>query len=141
MPNQCGKCKGTRFRVAVRPDTLPLGSQSFTAPLRASTCATCGDETVSGTDLSSYERELLRAVATTGRPSDRTFFFMRRGLHLKAADLARLLDTTPETVSRWENGEREVPRLAWTTLACLVLEHLDDDTRLRDRLTALSGAA
>ncbi len=34
--------------------------------------------------------------------------FLRKDLQLKAKDLARTLGVTPETVSRWENGKKEI---------------------------------
>jgi len=34
--------------------------------------------------------------------------FLRKDLHLKAKDLALTLGVTPSTVSRWENGKKEI---------------------------------
>ncbi|HHB75609.1 MAG TPA: helix-turn-helix domain-containing protein [Desulfobulbus sp.] len=34
--------------------------------------------------------------------------FLRKDLHLKAKDLAMIMGVTPATVSRWENGKKEI---------------------------------
>jgi DNA-binding transcriptional regulator YiaG len=35
---------------------------------------------------------------------------MRKNLGFKAVELARLLHVTPETMSRWENGKKVMPK-------------------------------
>jgi transcriptional regulator with XRE-family HTH domain len=56
---------------------------------------------------------------------------------MRAADLAELLDVTPETVSRWETGKLDVAHAAWATLADVVIERTEGRTRMLDRLRAL----
>lgn len=34
--------------------------------------------------------------------------FLRKDLHLRAKELSQLLGVTPQTVSRWENGRKEI---------------------------------
>jgi hypothetical protein len=62
---------------------------------------------------------------------------MRKAIGLPAREVAHLLSTTPETVSRWEKGARAVDTCAWTTLASLVLDELEGRHDVRDRLLAL----
>ena len=60
---------------------------------------------------------------------------------MRAADLAELLDVTPETVSRWETGKLDVARAAWSALAGIVVEraHGEGRSRMLDRLRALQA--
>jgi transcriptional regulator with XRE-family HTH domain len=62
---------------------------------------------------------------------------MRKSIGMRAADLAELLDVTPETVSRWETGKLDVTRAAWSTLADVVVEHAERASRMLDRLRTL----
>jgi hypothetical protein len=64
---------------------------------------------------------------------------MRKAIGLPAKEAAALLSTTPETVSRWETGDRPVDRNAWTTLSALVLDELDGKHVMRDRLRTLEA--
>ena len=47
---------------------------------------------------------------------------MRKSVPLSAVELASLLRVAPETISRWETGERAVDRAAWLVVRALVLE-------------------
>ena len=60
---------------------------------------------------------------------------MRKALGLKAQELATLLGTTKETVSRWENGKHSVDRPTFAVLATLVIDASKDRrSTLRKRL-------
>src|SRR5262249_39052988 len=63
--------------------------------------------------------------------------FLRRQLDLRAADLAELLDVTPETVSHWETGKTIPDLRSRQTLGALVLDKIAGTTTTRDRLAAL----
>ncbi len=47
---------------------------------------------------------------------------MRKSIPLSAASLAELLRVAPETVSRWETGERAVDRASWLVVRGLLLD-------------------
>ena len=63
---------------------------------------------------------------------------MRAAVGLKGLELARLLQVTPESLSRWENGKREVDRSAWILLADLVIDHVAGTKGRRERLEAMA---
>jgi putative zinc finger/helix-turn-helix YgiT family protein len=63
---------------------------------------------------------------------------MRKALGLRAADLARLLDVRPETISHWETGKAPPNRAAFAALAAMVEDALDGRTTTRDRLARLA---
>jgi DNA-binding XRE family transcriptional regulator len=64
---------------------------------------------------------------------------MVKALGLRAADLARLLDVTPETISHWETDKARPSRAAFVAIGALVQETIDGRTTTRDRLATLSG--
>ena len=79
---------------------------------------------VDGLVLGAFERALAAEVARGPVASD-ALLFLRRWLGLKAQELAELLQTTPETISRWERGKRAVDTSAFALVARIVLERLD----------------
>ena len=58
-------------------------------------------------------------------------------LGLKATQLGELLDTAPETISRWETGKRPPERGAVVIVAALVDDELSGRTTTADRIRAL----
>lgn len=68
--------------------------------------------------------------------------FIRHTLGLKQVELAELLGYKAETLSRWETGEREVPRLVRVVLAGVVADRLagQEETLHRLRGTSPRGA-
>jgi transcriptional regulator with XRE-family HTH domain len=56
---------------------------------------------------------------------------MRKALGLRAADLAEMLDVTPETLSRWETGKLPMGRTSWLTLSSLALDFEATAARLQ----------
>jgi transcriptional regulator with XRE-family HTH domain len=63
---------------------------------------------------------------------------MRKALSLRGSELGALLDVTAETISRWENGQRNVHRTAWVALGSMVLEKMQGSTSTLDRLQMLT---
>lgn len=117
-----------------------VSGRLFTATLPALTCPVCGETVVDGKVLLQKEREIGAALAREGPVDGASFRFMRTTLRLRAADLAVLLDVTPETISKWENGRNPVLRTAWLVVADMALENVEKDKRkpLRERLQALA---
>lgn len=68
-----------------------------------------------------FEHAVARHVAEHGPVSGATMRYMRKSVPLSAANLAALLRVSPETVSRWETGERPVDRASWLVVRGLVL--------------------
>ena len=68
-----------------------------------------------------------------------TFRFVRKALGLRAVELGSLLEVSPETVSRWENGHRSAEPSVWNTLADLVSDRLEGTDTTLTRLKASKG--
>ncbi|OGQ17536.1 MAG: hypothetical protein A2138_08355 [Deltaproteobacteria bacterium RBG_16_71_12] len=123
--------------VAYRQD---VSGRTFEATVPARVCPVCGEKVIDGKLLLRKEREVAAILAREGPIDGASFRFMRTTLGLRAADLAALLDITPETISKWENGRNPVLRSAWLVVADITIENGAADGRhpLRERLAALA---
>ncbi|HJW74668.1 MAG: hypothetical protein A2138_18745 [Deltaproteobacteria bacterium RBG_16_71_12] len=81
-----------------------------------------GEQVVKGKDLAAADLSIAAAIAGDGPVLGETFSWMRRAIGLQAKHLAELLDVRPESVSRWERGQRPMDRAAWLLLAKLLLD-------------------
>jgi DNA-binding transcriptional regulator YiaG len=84
---------------------------------RGEKCRECDEILFDSGEVRRQERVIAAALVERGIKSARDFQFVRKVAGLKANELAELLDVRPETVSRWERGEGEIPRSAIFTLS------------------------
>lgn len=85
-------------------------------------CSACGASTLTIPALSGLHATIARAVASqreTLTPEE--FRFLRKQLRFSALQLAAIIDKTPETISRWENGRSTMPRSVELLLRMSVL--------------------
>ncbi len=134
----CVRCGSKRPKPATVEERLEVGDRLFTAELAGFVCPNCGERYVSGATLERFEGAVAGALARGGAAEPAAFRFLRKTLGMKAAALADLVETTPETISRWENGKQPIDRRAFALLADLVLDHLEGRTQTRDLLQACS---
>ena len=81
-------------------------------------------------DLPGLEVAVAVARATVpDKLSGKEIRFLRKAIGMKAAELARFLDVTPETISRWENGKEVISTNAERVFRLKVL------TDLREKAT------
>lgn len=84
-------------------------------------CGSCGETFVTAEQRQGYER---RAVATILRERTQVpgsvVRVARKSLGLTQAQLAALMETAPETVSRWENDRLPIPRAEQLALVALI---------------------
>ena len=135
--NRCPECKCRRLRKGVIEETLNVGGVAFKAVLPASICRDCETDTVSHGDLVRFELAIGTWLGDHGIRTPETFRFMRKALGMKAADLAALLDLTPETVSRWENGKGTIDLGAFALLSKLVADRIEGSDKTVDLLRAI----
>ena len=102
---KCYKCKAGTCRPWKGPMTL-MGEEIVALGDR---CAKCGEITSSLDDTHRNFQAACVAVVERGIRKGNELAIVRKQAGLKAVELAELLDVRPETVSRWERGEVEIP--------------------------------
>ncbi len=134
---KCIEC-GSAMKAAKVPHKIVVAMKTYSGQVAAMVCSK-GHELIDGKDLGRFEVSVAAAVANSGQVNGETFRFMRKAIGLSAVELAPLLDTTPETISRWENGKMTVDRPSWVTLGGLAVERDEERDELFDRLTRLAA--
>jgi putative zinc finger/helix-turn-helix YgiT family protein len=136
----CPLCGAGKLRHGLAERTLQAAGVRFTMPLPAQTCDACGESLVEDRDLERFELQAADWLGRAGSLDREAFRFMRKALSLPAVDLARLLGVTPETVSRWENGQLSVEHRAFALVGALVSERVEGRQELHARLVAQHAA-
>lgn len=92
------------------------------------TCESCGTVSYSDAELSAYERRAARLVLTqASHVQGDVMKFARKALGLRQKDLATLLGTNEQQVSRWENSPEIDRRLRLAMAELLDISERDDD--------------
>jgi DNA-binding transcriptional regulator YiaG len=120
-------------------EKLTIAGRTFAAKVSVTSCSSCDDSRVPLEELERFELAVAAELAKAGARSGEAMRFMRKAIGLRASDLASLLDVAPETLSRWETGEREAPRVYFAALGGMVLDRVAGSTATADRLCALRG--
>ena len=105
------------------------------------TCSECGEEEVGLPRLNELQRLLAQLVARRpGRLAPAEIRFLRKHLGWNGRTFAAAFDVAPETVSRWEDGERNMGPTAERLLRLCAtrLEPLTDFAELTPLLHAPS---
>lgn len=72
-------------------------------------CAECGEYEVDIPRVEELHRLIAQEVASkVARLTPEEIRFLRKHLGFSGVDFAAVLDVTPETVSRWENGKKQM---------------------------------
>ena len=130
---KCPKCKKSELRSWEGPLDLE-GVEVFAHGMR---CGSCGETILDADEVGKLEKMRAHALVQRGIRSGAEFKFVRKMAGLKATELAEIFDVRPETVSRWERGEQELPRLAAFALA----ELAQRPRVVRERLEAMANPA
>ncbi|HET9598967.1 MAG TPA: helix-turn-helix domain-containing protein [Anaeromyxobacteraceae bacterium] len=139
-PPPCAACRDGEGRATTTVLTFALARCRTTASARvaARTCRACGAVAVDPQVEVRARLAVGCTLADHGVHDGEAFRHLRRALGLRAAELARLLDVTPETISHWETGKSTPARGAFVALAALAQDALDGRTATRDRLAAMA---
>jgi DNA-binding transcriptional regulator YiaG len=100
-------------------------------------CGSCGAAYFDGPALGNFDLAVANKLARGGVSEAEAIKFMRKAVGLPAVTLADLLDTSPETVSRWERGVSHIDRAAFAIVAGIVMEKADHRSDTLERLHAL----
>jgi len=133
---KCAACGSGTVERRSEDHVIRFDGHRFTGRITADVCRACGESLVTLGELARVELEAARTLGDVGFVSSKSFRFMRHALGLTARELALDLGVAPETISRWENEERPLDRLAWVTLAAMVRDRLEGSERTRDQLAA-----
>jgi putative zinc finger/helix-turn-helix YgiT family protein len=79
---------------------------------RGQRCESCGERLFTGLEVDRQFDEVARAIVARGLRTGAELRWVRKAAGFRAADVAELLDVRPETISRWERGEADMPRAA-----------------------------
>ena len=138
---RCSRCGETSLRAQKRPATRTVAGHSFKASIPALVCDSCGAIYFNGPALGNFDLAVANKLARAGVSDGEAVKFMRKAVGLPAVTLAELLDTSPETVSRWERGVSHIDRAAFAILAGIVMEKADHRSDTLERLRALRHPA
>jgi DNA-binding transcriptional regulator YiaG len=98
-------------------------------------CESCKETLIGIEEMERLEHEAAAALVKRGIRSGTEFKLVRKLAHFKATEIAELLDVRPETVSRWEREETEIPRVAAFTLG----ELYEHPKKTREKLEAFAS--
>lgn len=119
---RCVICKATAFENATKEIRRNVAGRKFTRSAPCRQCKKCGERYVDAVQLLAFDAEVATYVALHGLATGETFRLLRKGLGLTAQQISELLRVAPETISRWENGQRDVDLSAWAMVASLLAE-------------------
>lgn len=137
-PTKCIACGfNGPLETTIADESVSVGERTFSAALPAERCPSCGEIYTDARGHNFLARSVARFLIEAGEVSGPVFRFFRHTLGMTGASLAALLGVAPDTVSRWERGERDVDRLAWATVAGLVLDELEERSQTRYLLEAI----
>lgn len=114
----CPICEN-EMKPATLPHTIVVGEDRFEIPVKGWKCP-CGETFVDGSEIERAEFAVSSELVCAARITKESFRLFRVVLGWTGVETAQRLGVAPETVSRWENGARDVDRLAWTLLASAV---------------------
>ncbi len=135
--HKCSRCGNTGLRVDRRSATRTVAGHSFKASIPALVCNACGAVYFNGPALGDFDLAVANKLARARVSDGEAIKFMRKAVGLPAVTLAELLDTSPETVSRWERGVSQIDRAAFAILAGIVMEKANNRSDTLERLRAL----
>jgi DNA-binding transcriptional regulator YiaG len=88
---------------------------------RGRRCSACGETLYDDEEVGRQDQELATALVERGVRTGSEFALVRKAAGFRAVEIAELFGVRPETVSRWEHGEGEIPRTAAFALAQLYM--------------------
>ena len=124
---KCLRCEGVKAKTTREneqfSDLLP---GVVLLDVAVTKCTTCGNREVEVPYMDDLMKAVARAVVKMGgRLTGDEVRFLRTFLELSGVELAELMDSTPGTVSRWENNRTPVGRTADLLLRTIARGQVD----------------
>ena len=124
----CAACGKGTVRLGRTNMKRSIAGHIFAATVQARTCTHCGEVFFEDADVERVDLAVASALVASGIASGAAFKFVRKVVGIRAAELARLLSVTPETVSRWETDKVPIDYGAKALLAMML------DDRMAEQL-------
>ena len=105
---QCPTCK----KDMLRPWKGMITRMGLDFEATGRQCGSCGETILEGDEVQRQEREIATVLVHRGVRTAAEFKFVRKMAGFRANEIAERLGVRPETVSRWERCEAEIPRSA-----------------------------
>ena len=111
---KCLRCEGVKAKTTRENEPFnDLLPGVVLLDVEVTKCMTCGNREVEVPYMDDLMKAVARAVVKMGgRLTGDEVRFLRTFLELSGVELAELMDSTPGTVSRWENNRTPVGRTA-----------------------------
>jgi putative zinc finger/helix-turn-helix YgiT family protein len=102
-------------------------------------CSACGEYEVDIPRMEELHRVIAQGVASkNARLTPQEVRFLRKYLGFSGVDFAATLDVTPETVSRWETGKKQMSPVAERALRLMVFVRAPIDQYPLERLAEVA---
>lgn len=137
--NRCVKCKDEGLQEAQERVTRTVAGHTFQAELDLRACPSCGMTYYHADTVGAFDLQVATWLAEHDVGGSEAFQFMRLVLGLKGAELAQLLEITPETLSRWGKGHRPPDKKALSILGSMILDRAEGHDRALPRLRSLQA--
>ncbi len=111
------RCPSCKKEDTLRPWSGTITLSGVEIQTRGQQCSTCGEQLFDYEEVGRQEQVLAAALVERGIRKGNEFALVRKAAGFKAVEVAELFGVRPETVSRWEHGESEIPRTAAFALA------------------------
>lgn len=135
---KCTKC-GARMRAAKVEHRLEVSGIELAGELKGQVCGECGEESIELTELARFELGTAAALAGVGVCTGEAFKFIRKALGMRAADVGEVLGVAAETVSRWENGQRDMDPHAFALLGEIAIAQAEGRPSPAERFKSLAS--
>jgi putative zinc finger/helix-turn-helix YgiT family protein len=129
---RCPECHKETKRRPWKGEVTLMG---VAVQARGDQCPACEGLLFDASELERVDRVAAAAVVRRGVQTSKEFRFVRKTAGLRAVDVADLLGVRPETVSRWERGEVEIPR----AIAFVLGELFEHPKAAKEKLETLAA--
>lgn len=93
-------------------------------------CKKCGEKSVDIPKISQLHRVIGKMICCNQKAflTGAEIRFLRKDLHLKSKDFAKMLGVTPQAVSNWENGKKRIGETSDRLLRSLYFNFVSEKT-------------
>jgi hypothetical protein len=136
---RCFSCRSSQLETMERDMVVVINEMPHRRSADASVCRVCKAYSFAPADIDRFHRELsvallIRSLSSRAANNAELLAFARKNLGVNQVTFARMIRTAPESVSRWENGNMEVPYLVLVAILALLQESLRGDDTIKQAM-------